>query len=207
MRHDPLKFVNRREYIQIAGTRIPHWNQSDCVQFVTFRLADSLPQSKLQEYRQKRDEWLKTHPKPWDSSVQEDYDNIFVAVIDRWIDAGYGECILIDKRVRDILEDAIMHSDSIKYDIYAFVIMPNHVHVLMTPREGNTVQGIVGAWKRISSHGINTLLGRRGTVWERESFDHLVRNADDFMETLQYIVDNPQGMSPKWYTLRNLMEY
>ena len=206
MRHDPLKFVNRREFIQIAGTRIPHWNQSDCVQFVTFRLVDSLPQSKLHEYRQKREEWLNTHPKPWDSSIQEDYDNIFGAALDKWIDAGYGECLLKDKRVRDALEDVIMHSDGMSYDIYAFVIMPNHVHVLLTPREGSTVQGIVGAWKSASSHVINTLLERRGAVWERESFDHLVRNVEDFKEYLQYIVDNPHGMSSEWYTLRNMME-
>ncbi len=205
MRHDPLKFVNRRKYIHITGTRIPHWNQNDCVQFVTFRLADSLPQSKLQEYRLKREQWLNTHPKPWDASVQEDYDNSFGAVIDRWIDAGYGACILKDKRVRDVLTDIMMHSDGIKYEIYAFVIMPNHVHVLMTPTDGNMVQGIVGAWKSASSHAINTLLGRRGIVWEHESFDHLVRNSDEFKGCLQYIADNPHGLPPDWYTLENMM--
>ncbi len=203
MQHNPPKFVNRREYIQITGTRIPHWNQSDCVQFVTFRLADSLPQSKLQEYRSKREEWLSTHSKPWDTAAQEEYDNLFCAVMDKWIDAGYGECVLKDKRIRDVVTDVILYSDGVKYDIYAFVIMPNHVHILLTPRDGNTVQRIVGDWKSASSHKINILSDRKGAVWERESFDHLVRNADDFNGYLDYITENPKNLSPEWYTLVN----
>ena len=201
MLHDPLKFVDRREHIQVNGSRIQHWNQCDCVQFVTFRLADSLPQSKLQEYRNRRDEWLNKHPKPWTVSEQEEYDHIFGTTIDKWIDAGYGECLLKDKRVRDALEEVIMHSNGQRYDIYAFVIMPNHVHVLMTPREGNAVQTIVSAWKSISSHRINEILGRKGTVWERESFDHMVRNADRFDACMHYIMENPKNMPSDWFTL------
>lgn len=206
MQHDPLKFVNRREHIQIDGSRIQHWNQCDCVQFVTFRLADSLPQSKLQEYRNRRDEWLNKHPKPWTVSEQEEYDNVFATAIDKWIDAGYGECLLKDKRVRDALEEVIMHSNGQRYEIYAFVIMPNHVHVLMTPREDNVVQTIVSAWKSVSSHRINEMLNRSGTVWERECFDHLVRSTESFNAILRYIEDNPRNMPAEWFTLRKMLE-
>ena len=206
MLHDQLKFVNRREHIQMAGSRIPHWNQCDCVQFVTFRLADSLPQSKLQEYMSRKAEWLNAHPKPWSLSDQDEYDNVFGAAIDKWIDAGHGECLLKDQQARDALEDVMMLSDGQRYDIYAFVIMPNHVHVLMAPMAGNAVQDIVRAWKSASSHRINKLLNRKGTVWERDSFDHMVRNAEDFNAKLQYIADNPRGMSLDWFTLRKMLE-
>ncbi len=199
MRHDPLKFVNRREYIQITGSKLPHWDQRDCVQFVTFRLADSLPQTKLLEYRQMREEWLSKHPKPWDKTMQEEYDNTLGYAIDKWIDAGYGECILRDKRVRDIVADVIMNDA--RCDVYALVIMPNHVHVLMTPREGNTTNAIVGTWKSVSSHLVNKLTGRKGNMWERESFDRLVRNALDFEEYMSYIIDNPQYLSSDEFTL------
>ncbi len=199
MRNDPLKFVNRHEYIQITGSKLPHWNQNDCVQFVTFRLADSLPQLKLQEYRQMREDWLRQYPLPWDDSVKEEYQNTLGIVIDKWIDAGYGECILKDKHIRDITADVIMNDQ--RCDIYALVIMPNHVHVLMTPREDNSVHEIVGRWKSVSSHIINKYIGKKGSVWERESFDRLVRNSQDFEEYMSYIIDNPKNLSSDWYTL------
>ena len=197
--HYPPKFVNLREYIHITGDKLPHWNQSDCVQFVTFRLADSLPQSKLMEYRQMREEWLRQHPKPWDKSVQDEYDNTLGFAIDKWIDAGYGGCILRDKRVRDVVADVIMSDE--RCDVYALVIMPNHVHVLMTPREGNTTHAIIGSWKSVSSHLVNKLQGMKGSMWERESFDRLVRNAQDFEEYMAYIVANPQHLLADHFTL------
>ena len=196
-----LQFVNKREYIDIEGDKIPHWNQPNCVQFVTFRLADSMPQTKLKEYRKVKEQWLSMHPKPWDEDMQEEYDKTFTAVIDKWLDANYGECFLKDKRVREIVDEALMHSDGERYDMYAYVIMPNHVHVLMTPLGDNTVQSIMGTWKRYSSGRINALLRREGAVWERECFDHLVRNADEFEAYIGYIADNPNGMPEHWYSL------
>ena len=196
-----LKFVNKREHIRITGKKIPHWDQADCVQFITFRLADSLPQSKLQEYRLTKSQWLESHPKPWDTQTQKEYDKTFTAVMDKWIDAGYGECILKDKRVRDILTDVIMHYDGDQYVIHAYVIMPNHVHVLMTPTDGNTVKEIVGDWKKFSSRGINKMLNRQGRLWERESFDHLVRDAAGYTNTLSYIEGNPENLPQEWYSL------
>ena len=196
-----LKFVNKREHITITGKKIPHWDQACCVQFVTFRLADSLPQFKLQEYRQTKSQWMESHPKPWDEQTQKEYDHTFTEVMDKWIDAGYGECILKDERVRNIVAEAVMHFDGDRYNIYAYVIMPNHVHVLMSPADGNSLQGIVGGWKRYTSSQINRLLNREGSVWERECFDHLVRNADEFYAHVCYIKDNPRNMQERLFTL------
>jgi REP element-mobilizing transposase RayT len=195
------QFVNKREFIQIEGTKIPHWNQVDRVQFVTFRLADSLPQLKLMEYRQEKELWLGQHPKPWDEAMQEEYDAMFTAKLDKWIDAGYGGCILKDSRVRDIVADSIMHLNGDRYDIYAYVIMPNHVHVMLTPRADCTVQHIVGGWKRYSSQQANKLLGHNALVWERNCFDRLMRSAADYDAHISYIVDNPQHLPSEWYSL------
>ena len=196
-----LKFVNKKEYIYINGNKLPHWNQSDCVQFVTFRLADSLPQVKLMEYKQIKDEWLANHPKPWDEATQEEYNNTIGYKIDKWLDAGYGSCMLKDEKVRKIVEDSILHFNGEKYNIHAYVIMPNHVHVLFSPVGDNPVQSIVGSWKKFSAHEINKMLNRTGSVWERESFDRMVRNDGDFEAKFNYIEANPQSLPPSFYTL------
>ncbi|MGM9699565.1 MAG: BREX-1 system adenine-specific DNA-methyltransferase PglX [Prevotella sp.] len=196
-----LKFVNKREYIHINGQQLPHWNQNDCVQFVTFRLADSLPQSKLMEYKQIKEEWLAAHPKPWDDATQEEYDRIIGTKIDKWLDAGYGSCILQDERIRKIVEDSILHFNGEKYNIHAYVIMPNHVHVLLSPIGDNQVQSIVGSWKKFSAHEINKMLNQTGSVWERESFDRMVRGNEDFEAKFKYIEANPQNLPSSSYTL------
>ena len=196
-----LRFVNKKEYIHITGNKLPHWNQGDCVQFVTFRLADSLPQAKLKEYGEIKEKWLAEHSKPWDTATKDEYENEVGNAMDKWIDAGYGKCILKDERVRKIVADAILHFNDERYDIHAFVIMPNHVHVLLSTRGNNLVQNIVGSWKKFSAHEINKLLGREGSVWERESFDHMVRNEDCYKAKLDYIINNPQHLSFDQFTL------
>ena len=202
---EPLQFVNTHDYIHITGNKLPHWNQQYCVQFVTFRLADSLPQEKLREYKEQKEAWETNHPRPWDEETKKEYDETFTAVIDKWIDAGYGECILAERNVRDIVSTAIMHFDGERYDIHAYVIMPNHVHVLLTPRQGSLVQEIVGNWKRFTAREINKRLGRSGTIWERNHFDHLVRNMDNFNETMLYINENPRHLPSANYTLYKAM--
>ena len=196
-----LKFVNKKEYIYINGNKLPHWNQSDCVQFVTFRLADSLPQAKLMEYKQIKDEWLANHPKPWDEATQEEYNNTIGYKIDKWLDAGHGSCMLKDEKVRKIVEDSILHFNGEKYNIHAYVIMPNHVHVLLSPVGDNPVQSIVGSWKKFSAHEINKMLNQTGSVWERESFDRMVRNDEDFEAKFNYIEANPKNLPSSFYTL------
>lgn len=196
-----LRFLNKSDYIHITGKKLPHWNQGGCVQFVTFRLADSLPQTKLKEYGDLKEQWIAEHPKPWDMATQEEYEHKVGKAMDKWIDAGYGECILKDESVRNIVADTIMHFNGERYDIHAFVIMPNHVHVLLSPRGDNLVQDIVGSWKKFSAHEINKMLGRQGSVWERESFDHMVRNEFSYKEKVDYIISNPAALPQDSYTL------
>ena len=196
-----LRFVNKSDYIHITGNKLPHWNQGGCVQFVTFRLADSLPQTKLKEYGELKEQWMTEHPKPWDMATQEEYKSKIGKAMDKWIDAGYGDCILKNEKVRNIVADSIMHFNGERYVIHAFVIMPNHVHVLLSTKGGNLVQKIVGGWKKFSAHEINKLLDRQGPVWERESFDHMVRNENSYKVKFEYIINNPARLPHDSYTL------
>jgi REP element-mobilizing transposase RayT len=69
--------------------------------------------------------------------------------------------------------------------------MPNHVHVLSTLGEGESLAKIVGGWKSVSAHRIVALLGRRGPIWQAESYDHLVRDEREFDRAVDYIRNNP----------------
>ena len=195
-----LKFVNTNEHINVLADRLPHWNQSCCVQFVTFRLADSLPQTKLQEFTDNKRVWLEHHPKPWDEATQEEYDS-FANAMEKWIDAGYGSCVLSERQIRNVVIETLMHYDSEHYYLHAFVIMPNHVHVLLTPNREVLVQDIVKTWKTFSARQINRLTNKKGSLWESSCFDHMIRNADEYRKKLEYIIANPRNLPHGSYTL------
>lgn len=80
--------------------------------------------------------------------------------------------------------------------MHAFVVMPDHVHLLFTPLENDrgepySLTEIMKGIKGASSHSVNKLLDRRGTLWEPESFDRIVRSSNDFEYRVIYIVQNP----------------
>ena len=89
------------------------------------------------------------------------------------------------------MEDAIRHFDGCRYVLHAFVVMPNHVHVLFTPTKGVAIGNILHSWKSFSAKTVNAVLHRTGTVWEKESWDRFIRNRRHFDNTLSYIRSNP----------------
>ena len=121
---------------------------------------------------------------------ESEYRELFSERIQRWLDAGHGSCILRQAEVRQIVEDALRHFADIRYSLYAFVVMPNHVHVLFMPEEGCDGRKIVQGWKSYTAKVINRVLRRTGAVWQKESYDHLVRDVEEFKAIRAYIRRN-----------------
>jgi len=70
--------------------------------------------------------------------------------------------------------------------------MPNHVHVRFWRFDGERLASIRGSWKKFTSRRINARMNRRGTLWQDESYDHLISNEPEFARAVQYIWDNPR---------------
>ena len=121
---------------------------------------------------------------------EAEYRELFSERIQRWLDAGHGSCILRQVEARQIVEDALRHFADIRYSLYAFVVMPNHVHVLFMPEEGCDGRTIVQGWKSYTAKVLNQVLGHAGTVWQKESYDHLVRDVEEFNAIRAYIRGN-----------------
>jgi len=176
------------------GGSLPHWAQQ-CATFVTFRLVDSLPEAKWRAFASERDEWLAAHPEPRDRAATEEYAELFPRRLQKWLDAGYGSCALRSDACRRAVEDALRHFDGVRYSLYAFVVMPNHVHVLYMPEAGFDGRRIVRDWKQYSAHEINRLRGESGRVWQKESYDHLVRDVGEFNACRSYICNNDVSLA------------
>ena len=183
-------FLDRNTLIETTSRNLPHWHQDGKLQFVTFHLADSLPQSILTELQQEKGLWLKTHPTPWTEEETKEYHYRYSRFVDRWLDAAHGSCILSQPGIADIVEDTLNHFNGVRYLLHAYVVMPNHVHVLVETEESERLTAILHSWKSFTAHAINKLSGTAGGVWTRESFDRILRDEAHYRNAREYIVRN-----------------
>jgi putative transposase len=107
------------------------------------------------------------------------------------LDRGLGSSLLRDAACAKIVIDALLHSDPERYQLQAWCVMPNHVHVLLVTNDKHELGGIVRLWKSYTAARINTLMGRQGPLWARDYFDRFVRNDRHFETNRQYIEMNP----------------
>lgn len=194
--HAPTSgYMNPLVDIDKSVHNLPHWEQKGTMSFVTFRLADSLPAEKLAVYASERDMWLKRHPLPWSEDVAAEYAERFGETIETWLDAGYGQCLLREEANREIVENALRYFNGSRYVLYAFVVMPNHVHVLWRMLEGFEEKSVLTSLKSFTAKAINRRLGRTGAFWQGEYWDRIVRNSRHFSRTAKYIAANAKGMA------------
>jgi REP element-mobilizing transposase RayT len=183
--------------VPIDKTRrlLPHWEQTGCTYFITYRLADAMPAAKLREWRWQLDLWLEHHPKPWYEKEWHEYRTHFEGPIQQWLDAGHGSCALRNPVVREIVVAAFHHHDGTRYRLGDYVIMPNHVHVLLTPHGGHSMREIVSTWKRSTGLQIVRRLRATAPFWLEESYDHIVRSEHQLHFYRRYIRENPEKAS------------
>ena len=150
---------------------LPHFDSPETIQFVTFRLADSLPRSVVESLRLA------------DDGVQR---------IDRELDTGLGQCWLRDPAIAALVEESLLHSDGERYQLLAWCLMPNHVHVVIDMLERHASLGtIVRSWKSFTARRANEQLGRSGPFWHSDYFDRYMRNEDQLNRTIEYVEQNP----------------
>jgi putative DNA methylase len=159
---------------------LPHWEAGEVPQSIIFRLADSLPASILERWREE----LKNLSE--EECAVERRARIEVA-----LDRGRGEALLSHPRVAKLTQDALLHFDAVRYRLHAWVVMPNHVHVLVTPLDDWTLSVIVHSWKSFTAKKANALLGREGAFWAAEYFDRAIRDDEHYAKAVSYIEGNP----------------
>ncbi|GAA5481155.1 transposase [Haloferula sargassicola] len=185
-----LHFFRRGGELDHCANRLPHWQQEQSCLFLTFRLADSLPAHLLKRFGEERDAWLQFHPRPWNPATEMEYHRRFSATLDRWLDAGHGSCVLRQVRCQDCLRSVFTRFDGDRYLQHAFVIMPNHVHLLFSLAEKADLSSLVRAWKSTSARRIHQQVGGNGNLWQKDYFDRLVRGPQHFAKIARYLRKN-----------------
>jgi len=187
-----LRFFNPYAEMRFTANRLPHWQQEGAVYFVTFRLADAVPHNLRTQWESEREAWLRVHPQPWSAEVEREYHERFSGAIERWLDAGHGSCILRRPDCAGVVAEALRYFDGERLAIISCVVMPNHVHALFAQNADWPLEKLMRSWKSFTSRRINSLVGRNGSVWQRDYFDRLVRDQKHFVNCVRYIRRNPE---------------
>ncbi|HOZ48934.1 MAG TPA: transposase [Candidatus Hydrogenedentes bacterium] len=177
------------------GAYLPHWTKDHAVYYVTFRLGDSLPKSVLEAWLAEREDIVKTAKqmgRPLSESEEKRLHFLFSSKVDSYLDAGHGACWMKEERIARIVADALRYFDGQRYLLLAWCVMPNHAHVVFQPLPGNALKDILHSWKSFTANEANRALKRKGTFWQPESYDHLIRNQEDLDHSIGYVLDNPE---------------
>jgi putative transposase len=187
-----------RTETRVHRERLPHWRQWGATYFVTARLADSIPREVAEAWREERDAWLRGIGleaqegfSRLDETIREDYHRRFTQRFHDLIDECRGECLLARPECAKLLADRILAGHGGDYRLDAWCLMPNHFHAVVDPAEGRTLGKVLQSWKGGSAREINAALGRKGPLWQRESFDHIVRSEEQLDHFRRYIFENP----------------
>jgi len=129
--------------------------------------------------------------------------DLSAAYNDGWM-LAWAACHLRRPDVRTQIESCLLHLDGTRYDVDAFVLMPNHVHAIIAPRDGYNLSTLLKGIKGVSANRCNKLLGSKASFWMDESYDHIVRDAKELMAFRNYIAGNPAkaGLKPDEYSLQ-----
>jgi putative transposase len=189
---------------------LPHYQPPGATLFVTFRLAGSLPQAVLEELQAQRDR--RAHKL---SHIEDPAERKTKAYLEerrafrRWdtaLDrAKTGPRWLSEPEIATLTAEALHFRDNRAYDLLAFCVMPNHVHLVCTPlqREDGTydaLHAILQSLKTYAARRANGILARRGAFWQPENYDHVVRDNAELTRILAYVIQNPvkAGLVPAW---------
>ncbi len=177
-----------------ARDHLPHLKKQGAAYFVTFRLAGTLPAAVLKELKLEREQILQhalvaKRPLTW--LEKEELFRWYSTRVDDYLDASHGDCFLRRPEIARVVASALQFFNGKRYELRAWVVMPNHVHAVVWPRPPETLSRILHSWKSFTSNEANKSLAREGPFWQRESYDHLIRDDEDLARCIAYTLNNP----------------
>lgn len=198
------------EYRMTYRRKLPHIQIPGATLFVTFRLAGSLPAHIIRRLKAESERIRETLAEIADTREREagEYRESR-RQFGRWDDAltqsGYGPFWLKDERIARIVMDSLYYLNNKLYSLDAFCIMPNHVHAVFAPTEKDdgsyhALQAIMHSLKRHTARESNKILERKGRFWANEVYDHVVRDDEELVRIIRYVLYNPvkAGLVKRW---------
>ncbi len=186
--------------------KLPHIQPKDSIFFITFRLFGSLPAGIIAALKEEYESELRL-AKGESHANREEFDPAmlhrrYFERFDEFLEKySEGPKYLSTPEIAQIVVDAINWGNGIRYTTVCYCIMPNHVHLVIDvggrtvepypQRSSYVLSRIMESLKRHSARRSNTVLHRTGHFWQKESYDHVIRDGNELNSIIRYIVDNP----------------
>ena len=188
--------------------RLPHWEKDNATYFITFRLADSLPRTVLDRIASERASILQlAHQQSRDltPTEQQHLKSLSSVRIEQYLDSGAGSCSLRINEVAEVVAATLRLFDEKRYRLFAWCIMPNHLHAVVRVFPTYKLSEVLHSWKSYTAKEADRILRAHGTFWQREYYDRLLRDEAEFDRAVKYVVENPTkaGLKDwKWLWVR-----
>jgi len=194
-----------------TSSYLPHWRVPGATYAVTFRLKDSIPAAAWDDYHRRRE--ILTNKLEQTIATSRSRNSLAAvmtlrlemavlqdSMIEPVLHESHGECWLQRPEIAGLVLDALKHFDGDRYTLLAWSVMPNHVHAILQPHEGQQLENILHSWKSFTAKKANELLDRTGGFWQEEYYDHVVRDGEDFRNQIRYVLENPRKgkVSGQW---------
>src|SRR5579863_2440659 len=219
MNLDNIQVFDPNQGYSVLWRKLPHWAQAGTICFITWRTNDSMPRKVVEKWIAERNalllrEGLKVNDagyagicearRHWKQLVQRLAQQVqwklqceLTDQFEYHLDACHGACLLRLRELAEIVGESLMKFSGQRYELTDFVVMPNHVHILVAFRDEDEMIKQCSNWKRFTARKINAAIGRRDEFWQEDAFDHLVRSPDHFDHYRKYIADNgPRAKLP-----------
>jgi len=217
--------------VKVYLRNLPHWRQQGATYFVTFRQADSIPKRVLAEWLDIRQRWYRAHnlePKQREAdpkffaagylriprTIRRAFEKQQAKMLHEELDRCHGSCVLRFHEVQTEVADALKHFHGDRLWLGDFVLMANHVHVIIQPFDGFELEDLLGSIKKWTSRKIgqshNVVTGNltppesetevsKPRFWQYESYDRIIRDTEELAAFRRYIVANPKvaGMNSR----------
>jgi len=198
-----FRFFDPLETLSVVERKLPHWSQAGVICFLTFRAHDSMPKDVVETFLQERNDWLTRHGIDsklidWKSrlaqlgrQIEQEFFQHFSDLLNDELDNCHDACVLRNPNCAEIVASSLQHFDGDRYELTDYVVMPNHVHVLVAfPDEDSSLKQCE-SWKHFTATKIKRLIGSSGRYREQDGFDHLLRSDIQFEYLREYIANNP----------------
>jgi len=188
--------------VDVSARNLPHWFQPGVAVFITMRTLDSMPCDVIQLWDRQQRDWLlrqgftieADHELPQWNQLPATLQNPYRKMRDRlfhWhLDACHGACHLRNRALAESVLNSLWYFNGSRYEIDCAIVMPNHVHLIAMFYLPTTCRDQCTSWQRFTAKEINIRLGQKGSFWQGEPFEHLIRSAEQLIFLRNYIAQN-----------------
>lgn len=194
--HFPGSVIQQGAISTVPGERIVHWELAGAIYHISLHLADSVPVDQLAAWKEERMRFDILRQKRGGELSPEEVlgmRQVFDERIERYLTSGFGCCALREPLVADAVASVLEHDNGERYDLREWTIMPNHIHVVVAPKKGYPMKGLVDQWKRVSAHAVTRFSAMKAPVWQRDFYSRIIRTREEYGRQMAYVWHNPES--------------